>query len=106
MSSQHCPLLKKSCIEQKCRWYIQLLGKHPQKDGPVPEWGCAVEWLPILLIENAQQTRHFAAATESARNESVKNAEIIATAISSLGSVTLPVQRISFWRRLPFIGGK
>lgn len=65
------------CIENRCRWYIQLLGKNPQKDAPIEEWNCAISYLPILLIENAQQTRQFAASTDSARNEARKDAAAI-----------------------------
>jgi hypothetical protein len=35
-------------------------------------WGCAVGWLPMLLIEGAQQTRQAGAAIESFRNEMVQ----------------------------------
>lgn len=81
MADKLCPLLKKACAEHACRWYIQMLGKHPQKDAPVPEWGCAVEWLPVLLVENAQQTRQAGAAIESFRNEAVKNTQAIAVGV-------------------------
>jgi hypothetical protein len=38
----------------------------------VDEWGCAVAWLPLLLIENASQSRQTGAAVESFRNEVAK----------------------------------
>ena len=38
----------------------------------VDEWVCSLASLPMLLIENAQQTRQAGAATESMRNEIVK----------------------------------
>ena len=41
----------------------------------VDEWGCAVTWLPMLLIENSQMQRQTSAAVESARNESVRDNE-------------------------------
>ena len=69
------------CIEHRCRWYIQLLGKNPQTGDPVPEWGCAVEFIPILLIENAGQVRQHAAAVESARNEARNDAATISAAV-------------------------
>ena len=85
MAEKLCPLpsegTRAPCIEHRCRWYIQLLGKHPQKDAPLQEWGCAVEWLPILLIENAQQTRHFGAAVESSRNEARIDAAGVAASV-------------------------
>jgi hypothetical protein len=67
-----CPLLKKDCIGLKCNWFIQLRGKHPQTGNDIDEWECSIKWLPVLLIENAQQTRQGGAAVESLRNEIVK----------------------------------
>lgn len=78
MSKPQCPFLKKACIEGRCRWYIQLLGTDPQKGEPVDKWGCAVEFLPVLVIENAKEVRQTAAAVESARNEGRENASMIA----------------------------
>lgn len=74
------------CIEHRCRWYIQLIGKHPQKDAPVEEWGCAMEFLPILLIENAQQTRQHAAAVESARNEARNDAAAVSASVVAMAN--------------------
>jgi hypothetical protein len=67
-----CPLIKSKCIEGKCAWWTHLLGTSPQTAQPVDQWGCAVQWLPMLLIENAKEVRQGAAATESFRNEVVK----------------------------------
>ncbi len=66
------------CIEHRCRWYIQLIGTNPQTGEQRAEWGCAVEFLPILLIENAKETRQAAAATEAARNVSAGVAASVA----------------------------
>ena len=33
--------------------------------------GCAVTWLPMLMIENSQQQRQTGAAVESFRNETL-----------------------------------
>ena len=70
-----CPLLKDECRKLDCGWFIQLRGKHPQTGADVDEWGCAVAWLPVLLIENAKEVRQGAAATESFRNEMVRLTE-------------------------------
>jgi hypothetical protein len=67
-----CPLLKKDCVQMQCSWFTQLRGKNPQTGADVDEWGCAVTWLPMLLIENSQQQRQTGAAVESFRNEMVK----------------------------------
>lgn len=67
-----CPLIKDDCIQLKCSWFTQLRGKNPQTGADVDEWGCAVTWLPMLMIENSQQQRQTGAAVESFRNEMVK----------------------------------
>lgn len=67
-----CPLIKKDCIENKCQWYCQVRGVNPNTGEPVDEWQCAVNLIPVLLIENSQQQRSTSAAVESFRNETVK----------------------------------
>ena len=67
-----CPLLREPCKELQCAWFTQLRGVNPNTGAPIDEWGCAVSWLPVLLIENAQQGRSTAAAVESFRNEMAK----------------------------------
>lgn len=64
-----CPLLKKPCIQLECSWFTQLRGTNPNDGKEIDEWGCAVGWLPVLLVENAQQSRQTGAAVESFRNE-------------------------------------
>lgn len=56
----------------KCPLWTQVRGKDPQSNEEIDDWGCALGWLPILLIENAQQVRQAGAATESFRNEMVR----------------------------------
>lgn len=58
-------------VEGQCRLWTEILGKHPQTDETVHQWGCADEFLPLLMIENSQQQRQTAAAVESFRNEMV-----------------------------------
>ena len=67
-----CPLLKKDCIENKCEWFHQIRGVNPNTGEPVDEWQCAINLLPLLLIENSKQHRSTAAAVESFRNETVQ----------------------------------
>ena len=69
--SDFCPLIKKKCVEHKCKFFIQVMGKNPQTGQDVNEWNCAVTWLPMLLIEGSQQTRQAGSAIESFRNEMV-----------------------------------
>ena len=70
-----CPLIQAPCKGLECSWYTQIRGANPQTGEAVDEWGCAVTWLPMLLIENSQQQRGTGAAVESFRNEMVKNNE-------------------------------
>lgn len=70
-----CPLLKKDCIEHKCKFYVHLLGNDPQTGKVIDKFDCAISFLPVLLIEGAQQTRQAAAAIESFRNETVQLSE-------------------------------
>lgn len=68
-----CPLWKKPVekVCHNCPWWTQLRGPSPITGEPIDNWGCAIGFLPTLLIENAAQARGGAAATESLRNELV-----------------------------------
>ena len=71
-----CPLMSDrkeqlECIESKCAFWTQVRGTHPQSGEEVDKHGCAIAWMPVLLIENAQQSRQTGAAVESFRNKMV-----------------------------------
>lgn len=69
---QNCPLDKfKPCRQFDCAWFMKISGKDPNTGKDTEEWGCAMAWLPVLMIENAQQSRATGAAVESFRNEMV-----------------------------------
>jgi hypothetical protein len=66
----NCPLDGfKPCRELECAWFLKIAGKNPNTGTDIEDWGCSMSWLPILLIENAQQQRQTGAAVESFRNE-------------------------------------
>jgi hypothetical protein len=68
----NCPINGLSpCKQLDCAWFTKLAGTNPNNGQAVDEWGCAVAWLPILLVENSQQQRQTGAAVESFRNEVV-----------------------------------
>lgn len=67
-----CPLIKGECKGLQCNWFTQVRGVNPNTGKEVDEWGCAMTWLPVLLIENSQQQRQTGAAVESFRNEMVR----------------------------------
>lgn len=73
-----CPLIGEDCRELECSWYTQIRGTNPQTGEEVDEWGCAVTWMPMLLIENSQQQRQTGAAVESFRNESINTRQFMA----------------------------
>lgn len=73
-----CPLWRKPMKDvcHECEWWVHIRGKHPQSEEPVDHWGCAVAWMPILMIENSQQQRQTGAAVESFRNEVLRVNEV------------------------------
>ena len=75
-SGDMCPLLGKTCIGLQCAWFTKVQGHNPQTGKEVEEWACAVAWLPMLAIENSQNTRMSGAAVESFRNEMVKRMDM------------------------------
>jgi hypothetical protein len=73
----NCPLNGfEKCKTTDCAWFIQIRGMNKNTGEDVDEWGCAVAWLPMLLVENASQSRQTGAAVESFRNEMVKSSEV------------------------------
>ena len=70
-----CEEIKDGAIH-KCAWYIKLAGTNPNTGEVMDEFGCAMSWVPMLLIENSMQQRSTSAAVESFRNEMVQNSEI------------------------------
>jgi hypothetical protein len=84
-----CPLWQKPMKQvcHTCEWWTHIRGKHPQSDEAIDHWGCAIAFLPVLMIENSQMQRQTGAAVESFRNEVVKSSasaqEITARALAS-----------------------
>lgn len=73
-SGMICPFHKqdvsKTC--HKCPLWVKVHGRNPNTGEDVDDWRCSFAWLPMMLIENAQQSRQAGAAVESMRNEIVK----------------------------------
>lgn len=73
----NCPLDGfKPCRELECAWFLKVAGTNPNTGKDVEDWGCAMAWMPVLMIENSQQQRSTGAAVESFRNEMVKANEV------------------------------
>lgn len=85
-----CPLGSK-CEEVKdgklhrCNWFIELAGQNPTTGEHMNEKGCAMSWLPILLVENASRQRGTTAAVESLRNETAQRQDAALQALSRSG---------------------
>ena len=86
----NCPLNSfEPCKQLDCAWFVKLAGTDANTAKPVDEFGCAVAWLPMLLIENAQQSRSTGAAVESFRNEMVKQNETSHTLLERRNNVDM-----------------
>lgn len=77
-----CPLGSR-CEEAKdgaihrCHWYVPVRGKNMNTGEEIDDWRCAMNWMPMLLIENSGMQRHTGAAVESFRNAMIEgNARI------------------------------
>lgn len=64
-----CPIVRDECWGHGCEFYTHLMGRNPQTGLDEDKWGCAVSWLPILLIENASTVRQASASTDKVANE-------------------------------------
>lgn len=73
-----CPLIQKECLEHGCEFYTHLIGQNPQSGAQEDKWGCAVTWLPILLIENAGTTRKVVAGLDKVAAETRRVATVAA----------------------------
>lgn len=72
-----CPLGSK-CVDAKdgvihrCEWHVKLRGPNPNTGGEEDKWGCAMAWMPLLMVENSLFQRQTGAAIEDFRNEMVE----------------------------------
>jgi len=71
-----CPLLKGPCVKTEGIWFIKIRGTDPNTGEELDDWNCAIAWAPMLLINSADQARKGVAATESFRNEMVKQNDL------------------------------
>ncbi len=81
-----CPLHRRDMAKvcHLCPWWGQVRGKHPQSEQEFDQWHCAIAFLPMLLIDNAQQTRQAGAAVESARNQAVRQGVALHATVAQL----------------------
>ena len=71
-----CPLHNfEPCKQLDCAWFTKLAGKNPQGQKEIEEWGCAVTFMPILMVANTNSNTRTQAAIESFRNKMVSQQE-------------------------------
>lgn len=59
----------------RCAWLVTVKGQNPQTQQVIDQTGCAMSWLPVLLVDNTRMEKGHTAALESLRNELVKAME-------------------------------
>lgn len=62
-------------VMYRCPWYIQVRGNDVNTGKEIDNWACAIAWMPTLMINTANESRKGVAATESFRNEMVRQGE-------------------------------
>ena len=68
-----CPL-GSTCAEIKdgkihrCAWHVKMKGTDQSGDEH-DEWGCAIAWQPILMVEMSSTSRGVSSSVDSLRNE-------------------------------------
>jgi hypothetical protein len=66
----------KTCLSMvskgACPKWVRVTGKNPQDGSLIDRYDCADALVPLLLIENANMSRHTAAAIEDFRNVMVQ----------------------------------
>lgn len=86
----NCPFWQKAMSDccHKCPLWTQLRGQNPQTGKELAdEWGCALAFLPMLLIESTRAGSRAAASADKVAAEvaymhdSVKQANILNSAI-------------------------
>lgn len=70
-----CPFLKKECVQIQCALFTCVRGVDTNTGKEIDEWGCSFAWMPMLLVNNANESRKTCAATESFRNEMVSQGQ-------------------------------
>ncbi|SFW21807.1 hypothetical protein [Nitrosovibrio sp. Nv17] len=77
-------------VLHRCPWYVEIRGVDANTGKETADWGCAIAWLPALMINAANESRKGAAATESFRNEMARQGRKTREAMLAPGHRTLP----------------
>jgi hypothetical protein len=85
----------------RCAWFTKLAGKDPQSEKEIEQWGCAISWLPVMLVEVSQTNRGNTDAISSMRNEIVKRQDVFNSVWNAaLKSVRLPLYDVDDAKRI------
>lgn len=89
-----CPLLKKRCIEGRCKFWTHIIGQNPQTGAQIDKFDCTFALLPLLLVENSKLQRETGAAVESFRNEMVRQNQVLLASSALAASHEAPPRRL------------
>lgn len=79
-----CPFYDAPCIEHACIFYQNLVGKNPQTGVDVNNWGCVINFIPLLLLENTKAQRETNATVQEFRTESNAHNSAVGTSMAAL----------------------
>ena len=51
-----------------CRWWTHVVGKDPQTEKLMDHYDCGMAWIPVVMLEVSQMTRHNTASTDKVAN--------------------------------------
>lgn len=69
---EFCPFVMGKCVRHQCALFTKVVGTDPQTNTPVEKFGCALSWLPILMVENSNMQRHTSASVDKVATEVAK----------------------------------
>ena len=55
-------------MEIECEWFTHLMGRNHNTGLDQDEWGCAISWLPVLLVETTMVTNQASAEISKLRS--------------------------------------
>lgn len=102
--NEKCPLWKKPMRQvcHTCSWWTHIRGKHPQGEEILDQWGCAIAWMPMLMVENSQMQRQTGASVDkvasvmfqAAVDSTALRAEAISDVLRKLNNGGPPPERL------------
>ena len=80
----YCPLIKKNCIEDACKFFVHVTGKHPQSGNDIDMEDCAIRWLPTLMLEVSKEVRQGAASMDKVATQTARAGSSVMAGLSQL----------------------